>query len=186
MVMTATGFIHSTFIAACKIKLFHNQWMSAQTWAVLLCSHFRISPELHFDGKMLSNVISPKKHFAVSLDIPWTNIPTDHHGIFHRTQVKKGKRVHYYYATEAGKGPSVDKTWTEAINDGDVFLKAKVTRSNKLKTSVDETLLTFETMTPKKRKLINPDKSSINGLLGGDSDSLEALTSRSSSLPPRV
>jgi hypothetical protein len=158
--------------------------MSAQTWAEVICSHFRISPELHFDGKMLTNAISRQKHFTVSLDIPWTNIPNDHNGIFCRTQKINGKRVHYYYATESGKGPSLDKSWTEEIHDGDCFLKAKVTRSNRLKTSVDETSLTFETTIPKKRKLISPEKS-IGGLLGGGSDSLEAFTYRPSSLPPQ-
>ena len=157
--------------------------MTAQTWAELIVSHFRISPDLHFDGKMLTNAISWNKHFAVTLDVPWTNIPPDHHGIFRRVLVKNGKRVHYYYATTVGKGPSLNKSWTEEINDGDMFLKVKITRSNMLKTTVDTASLNFEKTTTKKRKLMQTDNS-VGGLLGRGSENPEDFTLGPSSSPP--
>ena len=111
-----SGFILTAFFDACMAKSFQNKWMSAQTWADIIIHNFSIKPELHFNGASLVRALG-KSHLSESMDIPWTQIPPDHCGIFRRTLQPKGKsKTYYFYATTSGNGPSLEKAWTENIS----------------------------------------------------------------------
>ncbi len=127
-----SGFILRTFLDACVAKIFHNKWMSAQRWAEIINHNFLIQPELQFDEKALVGAIK-QSHLRESMDVPWTQIPPHHCGIFRCVLQPKGEsKINNYYATSSGSASSLEKAWTENISLGKEFLKNKVTRSNVL------------------------------------------------------
>ena len=137
-----SSFILTAFFDACKAKSFHNKWMSAQTWADIIIHNFSIQPELQFNGAALVKALG-KSHLSESMDIPWTQIPPDHCGIFRQTLQPKGKSKTYYFcATTSGNGPSLEKAWTENISLGNEFTTTKITRPNVLNTSQQSALKT--------------------------------------------
>ena len=175
-----SGFILRTFLDACMAKTFHNKWMSAQTWAEIINHNFSIQPELQFDGKALVGAIK-RSHLSESMDVPWTQIPIDHCGIFcHALQPKGKSKINYYYATSSGSAPSLEKAWTENISLGEEFLKNKVTRSNVLSITAN---IKEQQILPanKKRKTRDFVETSDAGrLLGGSSTAPEEPSAASS------
>ncbi len=147
-----SGFILTAFFDACMAKSFQNKWMSAQTWADIIIHNFSIKPELQFNGASLVRALG-KSHLSESMDIPWTQIPPDHCGIFRRTLQPKGKsKTYYFYATTSGNGPSLEKAWTENISSGNEFTTTKITRSNVLNTSIEQEVQHEPSTTKKKKK----------------------------------
>jgi hypothetical protein len=139
------------FFDACKAKSFHNKWMSAQTWADIIIHNFSIQPELQFNGASLGKALG-KSHLSVSMDIPWTQIPPDHCGIFCQMLQPKGKsKTYYFYATTSGNGSSLEKAWTEDISLGNEFTTTKNSRSNVLNSSIEQEVQ-HKPSTTKKRK----------------------------------
>jgi hypothetical protein len=175
-----SGFILRTFLNACTAKTFHNKWMSNQTWADIINHNFSIQPELQFDGKALVGAIK-QSHLSESMDVPWTQIPPDHCGIFRHVLQPKGKsKIYYYYATSSGSAPSLEKAWTENISLGEDVLKNKVTRSNVL--SITASIKERQILPAnKKRKTRDLNKTSDAGrLLGGSSAAPEEPSAASS------
>ena len=180
---TMSGFILTAFFDACKAKSFHNKWMSAQTWADIIIHNFSIQPELQFNGASLVKALG-KSHLSESMDIPWTQIPPDHCGIFRQTLQPKGKsKTYYFYATTSGNGPSLEKAWTEDISLGNEFTTTKITRSNVLNTSIEQEVQ-HEPSTTKKRKrnhtAISIENPHAGRLLGGSSAAPEEPSAASS------
>ena len=175
-----SGFILRTFLDACMAKTFHNKWMSAQTWAEIINHNFSIQPELQFDGKALVGAIK-QSHLSESMDVPWTQIPIDHCGIFRRVLQPKGKsKINYYYATSSGSAPSLEKAWTENISLGEEFLKNKVTRSNVL--SITANIKEHQILPANKKRKTRDfvETSDAGRLLGGSSTAPEEPSAASS------
>ena len=75
-------FIVSCFQSVCQVEACHHRWMTADTWAKLICSS-GIKNELHFTGDQLVKALSKKEN--AHLRVPMqerNNIPRDHIGVF--------------------------------------------------------------------------------------------------------
>ncbi len=111
------GFILTAFLDAYKARTFQNKWISVQSWADLIMHNFSIRAELQFTGTELVKAVS-KSHISQSMDIPWTQVPLDHCGIFCWVLQPKGKtKVYYFFATTSGNGPSLEEAWRRLVKE---------------------------------------------------------------------
>ena len=55
------NFVIEVFLEACHKEEFQNRWMSAATWAEIVCRHYNLVAEVAFDGNKLVHAISRNK-----------------------------------------------------------------------------------------------------------------------------
>jgi len=133
------NFVLESFFEACKKEEFHNRWMSAATWAEIVCLHYSLGAEVAFDGNKLVHAISRNK--AVNSLIEGNDgMSKGEISVFRNKYRPKGmsKQVYCFYATQKGDKPKgVDATpqWHSNINSATDLLEKRITRS---------TTLTFE------------------------------------------
>ncbi len=133
------NFVLQSFFEACKKEEFHNRWMSAATWAEIVCLHYSLGAEVAFDGNKLVHAISRNK--AVNSLIEGNDgMSKGEISVFRNKYRPKGmsKQVYCFYATQKGDKPKgVDATpqWHSNINSATDLLEKRITRS---------TTLTFE------------------------------------------
>ena len=124
-------FIKATFLQACRLEVLHGRWMTADTWAELMCLCFNLEHEQIFTGKDLAATIGSRANEALrnAMDVSHQNVPIGHLGIFRGNLRDAQKRpTHCFYACKSGeRPPSSSKTLKELISDSnDLFTKFKL------------------------------------------------------------
>jgi len=79
---TKNKYILSVFKQACETAIFHDKWMTADTWADAICLHYQLSEGIAFDGTALSTVIASNISLCLAVDSPKDDIKSDHCGVF--------------------------------------------------------------------------------------------------------
>ncbi len=94
------------FLEACSKSEFQDRWMSAATWAEIVCRHYNLGKDIAFDGNKLVHANSRNKagNFLIEGNDGMIN---DHISLFRNKYQLKGmsKQVYCYYATKKGKRP---------------------------------------------------------------------------------
>ena len=132
---------------ACSKSDFQNRWMSAATWAEIVCRHYNLGEDIAFDGNKLVHAISRNKALN-SLIEGNDGVINDHISVFRNKYRLKGmsKQVYCFYATKKGKKPEgVDASskWHTNISLAEDLLKKKITRNTTLKfesNTINETI----------------------------------------------
>ncbi len=94
------------FLEACSKSEFQDRWMSAATWAEIVCRHYNLGEDIAFDGNKLVHAISCNKALN-SLIEGNDGVINDHISLFQNRYRLKGmsKQVYCYYVTKKGKRP---------------------------------------------------------------------------------
>ena len=141
------NFVIEVFLEACHKEEFQNRWMSAATWAEIVCRHYNLVAEVAFDGNKLVHAISRNKVLN-SLMEGNDGIDKNNITVFRKKYRPKGmtKQVYCFYATLKGqrpKGVDASPQWHSNINLATDLLEKKITRRTTLKfesISINESL----------------------------------------------
>jgi hypothetical protein len=150
--------IKDAFLAACSDPEFHDQWMTSDTWAELICLHFNLLEYNSFTGIQLNKVFQSRAnaYTSTAMDIDRQNVPLDHFRIF-RDRCYLPKRTTCYYSLERGQAPKTTPgvKWFREINDS-IDLKVKFkTRKEKCVLFINGTTLSENS---NKRKIEEVEK----------------------------
>ena len=130
-------FIVQVFLEACRKADFQDKWMSAATWAEIVCRHYNLGVDVAFDGTKLTQAIGRDK--ALNSLIEGNNGQINEHVSLYRNKYRpKGlsKQIYYFYATRKGERPDgIDATsqWHTNISSATDLLQKRVTRNTTLK-----------------------------------------------------
>jgi hypothetical protein len=141
------NFVIEVFLEACHKEEFQNRWMSAATWAEIVCRHYNLVAEVAFDGNKLVHAISRNKVLN-SLMEGNDGMDKNNITVFRKKYRPKGmtKQVYCFYATLKGqrpKGVDASPQWHSNINLATDLLEKKITRRTTLKfesISINESL----------------------------------------------
>jgi len=130
-------FIVQVFLEACRKADFQDKWMSAATWAEIVCRHYNLGVDVAFDGTKLTQAIGRDK--ALNSLIEGNNGQINEHVSLYRNKYRpKGlsKQIYCFYATRKGERPDgIDATsqWHTNISSATDLLQKRVTRNTTLK-----------------------------------------------------
>jgi len=138
-------FIISSFLGACRKPQFQKHWMTAETWCDVIAHHFKLSPEVKYNGKQLNNAISRNKVDASQIDSSSgleTSDATSGASVFRQSYRQKNSsaKVYCFYAAPKGEKPiGIDSTnkWFNNIYDGAELLYIRVNRGATFSLSSD-------------------------------------------------
>jgi len=146
-------YITGHFLEACRNPQFHHQWMTAETWADIITTHYNVPLELKYNSKSLIEAIHQTKWLASILNT--TGQVNEHINVYQKWyRPKNQKQINCFYATPSGeepKGSNAGKDWFREINLAEDLLNFKKTRSTALHfSSYPETNLSSTSETKKR------------------------------------
>jgi hypothetical protein len=141
------NFVTETVFEACHKADFQDKWMSATTWAEIVCWHYNLDADVAFDGNKLVHAISHNKVLNSLFDGNDGMVKEDI-AVFRNKYQARGmtKQVHCFYATRKGerpKGVDASSQWHLNIKSATDLLQKKITRSTTLRfecSNINETL----------------------------------------------
>ncbi len=147
LILAPPRFVTEAFLEACSKSEFQDRWMSAATWAEIVCRYYNLGMDIAFDGNKLVLAISRNK--APNSLIEGNDGVINHRIRLFRDKYRlKGmsKQVYCYYATKKGKRPErVDASskWHTNISLAKDLLGKKTTRFTTLRfesNTINETI----------------------------------------------
>jgi len=76
--------VKESFLAAAADVEFQDMWMTAETWAELICLRYNLLNDNSFTGRDLNKVLGLKSNVYLTnqMDVDRRSIPSDHIGTF--------------------------------------------------------------------------------------------------------
>ncbi len=99
-------FVTQVFLEACQKADFQNKWMTAGTWAELVCLHYKLGCDVAFDGNKLVHAIGHDKALT-SLIEGKDGIINEHISLSRNKYRPKGmsKQIYCFYTVIKGERP---------------------------------------------------------------------------------
>jgi hypothetical protein len=136
--------VKESFLAAAADAEFQDMWMTAETWAELICLRYNLLNDNSFTGRDLNKVLGLKSNAYLTnqMDVDRRNVPSDHIGIFRDRykDSKTNKKLTCFYACKKGEAPKQQNTsskWYSEISDGKILVNKFKTRGAKRNLSVN-------------------------------------------------
>lgn len=136
--------VKESFLAAAADVEFQDMWMTAETWAELICLRYNLLNDNSFTGRDLNKVLGLKSNAYLTnqMDVDRRNVPSDHIGIFRDRykDSKTNKKLTCFYACKKGEAPKQQNTsskWYSEISDGKILVNKFKTRGAKRNLSVN-------------------------------------------------
>jgi len=94
------------FFEVCRKVDFQDKWMSATTWAEIVCQNYNSGADAAFDGNKLVHAISHNKVLNSLFEGNDGMVKEDIAVFWNKYQARgMTKQVHYFYATWRGERP---------------------------------------------------------------------------------
>lgn len=177
--------VKDAFLTAAADVEFHDNWMTSDTWAELICLRFNLLNGHAFTGKDLLKVLGLKynSYLTNQMDVDRRNLATDHIGIFRdRYKDKSNKKLTCFYACQQGKAPklkNITNKWYNEISDGKILVSRFKTRAGKRELIVNGTIVSSKINKRKREEL----KEAVNKITSTSGSPPPTLPSEAANIP---
>ena len=131
-------YIISSFLEACENTAFHGRWMTADRWADVIATQYKLPSDKAYNGIALNKAITGARWLTQAIDATG-DVPFRMFNLYRNRYRPRNEsassRVWCYYAAPKGERPKVldsSKAWFEEIDNGLDLLNKKLTRSTTL------------------------------------------------------